>query len=132
MIWEQHPSPDRFKEDVFGKFFAEAIESGGAMLISDRETGEVIGSSRFHGYSEQRSEVEIGWTFLARSRWGGQFNGDLKSVMTTHAFKFVDSILLIINPINMRSRRAAEKIGAIADPDLCRDGRMIYRLQRAA
>ena len=31
LIWEQHPSSDRYKPDVFRKFFDEAIESGGAL-----------------------------------------------------------------------------------------------------
>jgi RimJ/RimL family protein N-acetyltransferase len=44
--------------------------SGGALLATDAETERVIGSSRFFGYSEEAGEVEIGWTFLARSRWG--------------------------------------------------------------
>ena len=29
-----------------------------------------MGSSRFHGYDEAESEIEIGWTFLARPRLG--------------------------------------------------------------
>jgi hypothetical protein len=28
--------------------------------------------SRFHGYASAASEVEISWTFLARSHWGGR------------------------------------------------------------
>src|SRR5215470_15060043 len=64
LIWEQHPANDRYKEDVFRKFFQEAIESGGALLASDAKDGTVIGSSRYHGYDAEKSEVEIGWTFL--------------------------------------------------------------------
>src|SRR6266487_4212076 len=65
-IWEQHPVPDRYKEDVFRVFFDEQLASGGALVAVDSETGEVIGMSRFHGYDAGRSEVEIGWTFLSR------------------------------------------------------------------
>ena len=66
LIWEQHPAKDRHEEPRFREFFAEALASGGALLATDAETRRVIGSSRFHGYSETASEVEIGWTFLAR------------------------------------------------------------------
>ena len=41
----------------------------------DVATQEIIGSSRYHGYDAGRSEVEIGWTFLARKYWGGRYNG---------------------------------------------------------
>src|SRR5271156_1901775 len=64
LIWEQHPSPDRCKEDVFQVFFREALESGGAFIAIDSKDGRVIGSSRYHGYDGERSEIEIGWTFL--------------------------------------------------------------------
>lgn len=66
LIWEQHPARDRYQEPVFHKFFDEAMQSGGAFLIQDLETGAVIGSSRYANLSTERSEVEIGWTFLAR------------------------------------------------------------------
>src|SRR5262245_18780547 len=78
LIWEQHPSSDRYKEEVFRVFFREALESGGALVAVDRKDGRVIGSSRFHGYDEESSEVEIGWTFLARSHWGGVYNREMK------------------------------------------------------
>jgi RimJ/RimL family protein N-acetyltransferase len=49
-IWEQHPSSDRYKEDVFRGFFREAMESGGALAVIDRSIGRMIGSSRYYGY----------------------------------------------------------------------------------
>src|SRR5437762_13352863 len=70
LIWELHPSADRYKPDVFKQYFREALESGGALIVLDATDGRVIGSSRFHGYDESKSEIEIGWTFLARSHWG--------------------------------------------------------------
>lgn len=85
LIWEQHPASDRYKTDVFQGFFREAMESGGALIAMDAKDGSVIGSSRFHPYDEVRSEIEIGWTFLARSYWGGQFNGEMKQLMLRHA-----------------------------------------------
>ncbi len=72
LIWEQHPAKDRYQQDVFTKFFSDALASGGALIALDAKDGAVIGSSRYHGYDEANSEVEIGWTFLARSHWGGE------------------------------------------------------------
>ena len=67
LIWEQHPAKDRYQEEQFRVFFREALESGGALVAIDTKDGRVIGSSRFHGYDGDKSEVEIGWSFLARS-----------------------------------------------------------------
>ena len=115
LIWEQHPDRDRYKEEVFREFFRGALESGGAFAVSDSETGRVIGSTRFHAYDEGRSEIEIGWTFLARSHWGGRFNGEMKRLMLAHAFRFVESVVFLVGPDNIRSQRAVEKIGGVRE-----------------
>ena len=93
LIWEQHPATDRYKEEVFQAFFREALESGGALIAIDSKDGQIIGSSRFHGYDEERSEIEIGWTFLARSHWGGIYNREMKDLMLGHAFRFVGRVI---------------------------------------
>jgi len=79
----------------------------------DRATGQIIGSSRYHGYDANRSVIEIGWTFLARAYWGGQYNGEMKRLMLEHAFTWVNRVIFIIGPDNRRSQRAVEKIGGV-------------------
>jgi N-acetyltransferase len=113
LIWEQHPDHDRFKEDVFKEFFRIALESGGALLAIDAATNQVIGSSRFYGFNSGQSEIEIGWTFLARSHWGGLYNREMKHLMLRHAFKFVDTVVFLVGPNNIRSQKSLKKIGAI-------------------
>ena len=113
LIWEQHPDSDRHKEDVFREFFREAQESGGALVAIDARDGRVIGSSRFYGYDEGRSEIEIGWTFLARAYWGGIYNREMKALMLRHAFRFVNSVVFLVGPQNLRSQRAMEKVGGV-------------------
>ena len=115
LIWEQHPESDRYKEDVFKLFFREAMECGGAFAIIDTKSQQIIGSTRFHGYVPQKSEIEIGWTFLARSYWGGRYNRELKQLMLAHAFKFVESVVLLVGQNNIRSQKATKKIGGIKD-----------------
>jgi RimJ/RimL family protein N-acetyltransferase len=113
LIWEQHPNSDRYQEEVFRKFFADAIASGGALVAIDSKDGRVIGSSRFNGYDQEKSEIEIGWTFLARSHWGGIYNGEMKQLMMQHAFQFAQNVNFVIGPRNFRSRKAVEKIGGV-------------------
>jgi RimJ/RimL family protein N-acetyltransferase len=111
LIWEQHPVKDRYEEEVFKGFFREALEAGGTLIAIDCKNGQVIGSSRFHGYDQEKSEIEIGWTFLARSYWGGIFNREMKQLMLRHAFQFVNSVIFLVGPQNLRSQRAVAKIG---------------------
>jgi N-acetyltransferase len=113
LIWEQHPEPDRYTENVFRSFFDGALESGGAFVIIDRRTEQIIGSTRFHGYDPKKSEIEIGWTFLARKYWGGQYNAEMKQLLLNHAFEFVETVVFFVGEDNIRSQKAMEKLGAI-------------------
>ena len=134
LIWELHPSPDRYKPDVFTEFFREAMESGGALIALDGRDGRVIGSSRYHGYDEEKSEIEIGWTFLARPYWGGAYNKAMKELMLQHAFRFVESVVFMVGPENWRSQKAMEKIGGVRiEPRKNWKGResMVFQIKRA-
>jgi RimJ/RimL family protein N-acetyltransferase len=113
LLWEQHPAKERAERSGFERWFEEATASGGALTVIDLRDGRIIGTSRYHGYDEARSEVEIGWTFLARSHWGGPYNADLKRLMLQHAFAFVDSVVFKVHSENFRSQRAVAKLGAV-------------------
>jgi N-acetyltransferase len=111
LIWQQHPNPDRYQRAVFENFFNGALESGGALLVSDAATGQLIGSSRYYDFNEAGSTIAIGYTFLARDHWGGRFNPALKSLMLNHAFRFVERVLFHVGEKNLRSRTAMERLG---------------------
>jgi N-acetyltransferase len=112
LIWEQHPESDRYTEKVFRTYFQGALESGGAFVIIDRKTQQIIGSTRFYGYDPEKSEIEIGWTFLARKYWGGRYNAEMKTLLLNHAFKFVRNVVFFVGEDNLRSQKAMEKVGA--------------------
>jgi RimJ/RimL family protein N-acetyltransferase len=112
-IWAQHPAQDRWQAGVFRAFFDEALASHGALAARDAQTGAVIGSSRYCTARAAAGEVEIGWTFLARSHWGGAANAAMKALMIGHALTHYDSVIFLIGESNLRSRRATEKIGGI-------------------
>ena len=111
-IWAIHPAHDRWQEPVFRAFFDDALANRGAVAVIDRSSGAIVGSSRWQGHEpEDGGSVEIGWTFLARSHWGGQFNPELKRLMLAHAFRHVERVMFRVGETNLRSRRAVEKIG---------------------
>lgn len=113
LIWQQHPAHDRWQEPVFRAFFDDALANKGALLVIDRATGAVIGSSRYEGLEDaDGGSVEIGWTFLARRCWGGTYNHEMKRLMLAHALASVAECRFLVGEGNTRSRRALENIGA--------------------
>ena len=113
LVWEQHPAHDRWQEPVFRAFFDDALANKGALVAIDKSTGAVIGSSRFQGLdAADGGSVEIGWTFLARSHWGGSFNPAMKRLMLAHALASVAECRFLVGESNTRSRTALERIGA--------------------
>ena len=111
-IWALHPEPTRWQREVFeAGFWAGALACGSAFTVIERATGTVIGSSRYYQVDLAARRVCIGFTFLARSHWGGDTNAELKRLMLEHAFHFVDAVEFHIGVNNLRSRRAMEKIG---------------------
>jgi RimJ/RimL family protein N-acetyltransferase len=113
LIWEQHPSRDRYQRPVFENFFKGAMDSGGAFRVIDTINGELIGSSRYSNYEEAKRQIDIGYTFIARSRWARHYNLALKTLMLDHAFKYVDRVIFKVGINNWRSRKAMEKLGGL-------------------
>lgn len=113
LIWEQHPDPLRYEREAFrAKFFDPALASGSAYVAVDSATNQLIGSSRYYELDELTCEVAIGYTFLARSHWGGTTNREMKQLMLNHAFASgIQRVWFHIGVNNLRSRKALEKIG---------------------
>lgn len=111
LLWTLHPASNRYQRPVFQKLFDESIASGGAMVVIDKASGSIIGSSRYNISNPASENVEIGWSYLARSYWGGATNGEVKALLLKHAFRFVDTVHFRVGETNLRSRRAMEKIG---------------------
>ena len=112
LIWEQHPSKDRYKIEVFTTFFKGALASGGAFKIIDKSTNEIAGSTRFYGLDENENSVFIGYTFYARKFWGSKLNPQVKKLMLDYIFNHVELVKLHVGSDNFRSRKAIERLGA--------------------
>ena len=113
LIWEQHPNKERYKREVFETFFKGALESGGAFIVYDKTTGNVVGSSRYYELDEENSSIAIGYTFIGRNYWGKGYNAALKKLMLDYAFQHLTKVILHIGATNFRSQKATEKLGAI-------------------
>lgn len=135
LIWDLLPRSERHKAEIFQKFFEESLSLSSTLIVTIPETDKIIGSSRFARFDPEKSEVEIGWTFLAREYWGKGFNTELKSLMIEHAFNFVDSVFFVAASSNLRSCKAIEKLGATKEEELdwppgasLQDPSILYRL----
>lgn len=137
LIWEQHPVRDRHQRPQFERFFRSGMDSGGALVFRDPDDGSVIGASRFCAHDPAASSVEIGYTFLVRSRWGSGLNRRIKDAMLAHAFARVEHVDFVVGVANLRSRRAVEKLGAHLSrtrvepqPDGRKRESVVYRIDR--
>lgn len=111
-IWEQHPNKDRWRKDIFMTFFDGAIKSRGAFKIMDKQTGEIIGSTRIYDYNDEEDSVFIGYTFYAVAYWGKGINRAVKNTMLDYVFRFVSKVHFHIGAGNIRSQIAIGRIGA--------------------
>ena len=111
-IWEQHPNKDRWKKEVFEKFFEGAVKSKGAFKIVDKETGDVIGSTRFYDPDPEDDSIFIGYTFYAVSHWGNGFNPAVKRTMLEYLFQHVSKVKFHVGSLNLRSQIAISRLGA--------------------
>jgi N-acetyltransferase len=111
LVWEQHPNPNRYQLKEFTNYFEGAIKSKGALLVTDVETNEVIGSSRYYDYNENEDSILIGYTFIKRTHWGKGYNAALKSLMLNYIYQFVNKVHFHIGGNNIRSQKAMEHLG---------------------
>lgn len=113
LIWEQHPNKNRWQKEAFEIYFKGAILSGGAFLVTDAQTGEVIGSSRFSDFIQETKTISIGYTFFIRRCWGKGYNYALKKLMLDYIFQLVDEVTFYVGAVNKRSQVSIERFGAV-------------------
>ncbi len=82
--------------------------------IRPRAGGAPIGATRFLRIDRENDAVEIGGTFLARSRWRTPANTDAKLTLLRHAFEVEGAhrVTLQTDLRNERSQRAIARLGA--------------------
>ncbi|GAB0157931.1 GNAT family N-acetyltransferase [Chryseobacterium sp. Alg-005] len=110
-VWEQHPNKDRYKREVFEIFFKGAIESQGAFKITDKASGEILGSSRYYDFNEKDNSIFVGYTFYGTNSWGKGVNPQVKKLMLDYIFQYVDKVYFHIGKNNVRSQIALGRLG---------------------
>lgn len=111
-VWAGHPVKDRYKRDVFEKYFDFLLATGSTLVVIDRASDKIIGCSRYYPAPDQPESMSIGFTFLNHGYWGGGVNFELKRLMLDHAFETFPEVWFHIGPDNIRSQKATSRLGA--------------------
>ncbi len=85
--------------------------------VRDRDSGAIIGSTRYHDMVAAIGRVEIGYTWYARSRQRSHVNTTCKLMLLSHAFDTLGCkvVGLRTDGFNFRSQKAIEALGAKRD-----------------
>ncbi|MEO8246580.1 MAG: GNAT family protein [Chloroflexota bacterium] len=90
------------------------------------DTGRAVGSTRFGDIDVPSERLEIGWTWLAPSRWRSALNSEAKLLQLTYAFEELGAgrVALKTDGRNERSQAAIERLGGVREGTLRRHLRM--------
>jgi RimJ/RimL family protein N-acetyltransferase len=131
-IWEFLPF-DGSKPDRFLALYTEALENNAKGLcypfvILDKATGGLAGTTRLLDLVPKDRKLEIGHTWLHPDFWGSGMNTESKLLLLTFCFETLKTVRVQLraNEVNLRSRRAIEKIGATFEGILRKD-KISYR-----
>jgi len=85
--------------------------------IVDKETGNVVGSTRLFDISTANRQGEIGHTWLTPSVWRTRINTECKYMLLCHAFETLGMIRVQLKTDlrNTRSQTAIERLGAVKE-----------------
>lgn len=89
-------------------------------------SGRAVGSTRFGDIDVPSERLEIGWTWLAPSRWRTALNTEAKLLQLSYAFDDLGAgrVALKTDARNERSQRAIERLGGVREGVLRRHLRM--------
>jgi RimJ/RimL family protein N-acetyltransferase len=108
------PHPDDLS--AFFDAAESAWEAGRELAFAtfDRQSGNIVGSTRFRCLEWAHKRVEIGFTFIARSWQRTYVNTEAKYLMLRQAFEVLhlNRVELLTDVLNSASRAAIARLGA--------------------
>ena len=105
--------------ETFHGWFDDALRATKAgdeavFVVRSKESGNLIGSTRYMTLRPEHHGLEIGWTWLVPSAWGSGANAEAKFLLLQHAFDELGCIRVEFktDARNERARLALEAIPA--------------------
>jgi RimJ/RimL family protein N-acetyltransferase len=118
-VWRLTSADVGGSRDVFDRWWAQLRDAFAAgeevpFATVERESGRVVGSTRFLTLRPEHRGVEIGHTWLRSELWEGGANIEAKLLMLEHAFERVGCMRVEFktDARNERSRKAMEALPA--------------------
>jgi RimJ/RimL family protein N-acetyltransferase len=117
-LWRVSRTVLRTPEDVHGYIESALADKDRGVSLPfatiDKNSGDVVGSTRFGNIERTHRRLEIGWTWIARKWQRSHVNTEAKFLMLEHAFEVLHCIRVEFkaDSTNLRSRKAIVRIGA--------------------
>lgn len=118
VLWRWTPNQVRTVDEMC-KYLQMALdeqERGVSLPFAtvEKQSGKIIGSTRFGNISAENLRVEIGWTWVAQDFQRTFVNTEAKLLMLAHAFEIwkCHRVELKTDLLNSRSRAAIARLGA--------------------
>ena len=120
-IWAYMPMKVQSIEDmkhlVDGALQARGHGSEFPFVIIDKDSGKIVGSTRFLNISIPNRNLEIGSTWLSPTVWRTRINTECKYLLLKHCFEILGTIRVQLktDSRNVRSQQAIERLGAVKE-----------------
>ena len=111
------PEPDNTTAYIANALKMRETGDRFAFVVTDEQTGEVMGTSSFHDILASVKRVEIGYTWYAKRYQRTHVNSTCKLLLMTHAFETLGCNVVgwRTDNFNFASQAAIERLGAQKD-----------------
>lgn len=107
---------DEHFDPAWERLMAGAMAAGASQSYAVMVEGQVGGMTSFLGVDLGNSKLEVGGTYYRPDLRGGAVNPAAKRLMLGHAFgSGIRRLQLCVDAINLRSRAAVLKLGAVQE-----------------
>lgn len=111
------PHPDKVEDEIKRRL---SLQKQGMMLpfaIFDNKSDEIVGATTFLNADSTNLRIEIGATWLAKSRHRTGINTEVKLLLLQHAFEDLqcNAVEFRTHFFNQQSRKGIERLGAKLD-----------------
>ena len=111
------PGPDTVDQYIDTALAGRDAGSVIPFTLVRRDTGQVVGSTRFWKVDRANRKLEIGHTWLALSTQKSGINTEAKLLLLTYAFEVLDCVRVqfTTDELNEKSRAAILRLGAVQE-----------------
>ena len=105
--------PEEFEKWAAGHFNEDRLQ----LVVVEKSSGKIAGSTAFGSFSPRDQRLEIGWTWLGKAFQGTGINSEMKKLMLDYCFHQLrlKRVEIKTDVLNIPARKALQKIGAVEE-----------------